>query len=347
MSAPLHIHDLSRGELASLLETWGFPAFHASRIWRSVYHGNSCSPAAIAEVPPRLRERLSDELDFSPLAESNQVGSSDSHAQKYLLRLSDGRQVETVRMRFPGRVTACLSSQAGCPLQCQFCATGQQGFDRNLSTGEIVSQAMHVVHTMPDRLRNVVLMGMGEPLLNYRAVVKALDILRDSAGLAIAAKRITISTAGIVPSIVRLADEAQPYSLAVSLHAATQEERAGLMPIANAWPLDELMGACRYYVRTLGRRIFFEWTLIEGQNDSPQQACTLAELLAGLRAHVNLIPLNLTAGYQGRPSATDAMDRFQAILAERGIPSTVRQKRGLDIAAGCGQLAGRATAALN
>jgi 23S rRNA (adenine2503-C2)-methyltransferase len=216
------------------------------------------------------------------------------------------------------------------------------GFQRQLTAGEIVAQVLHVqrlLRVSGDRLRNIVLMGMGEPLHNYDAVMKAIDILRDSSGLALGAKKITLSTVGVVPGILRMADEARPVHLAVSLHAATAEEREALVPVAKRWPLDELMAACRYFVQKLDRRIFFEWALIEGKNDTAEQAHAVGRLLAGMQAQVNLIPLNPTAGYAGRPTHLEAAKRFQAILAEYGLPSTVRQRRGIDIAAGCGQLA--------
>jgi 23S rRNA (adenine2503-C2)-methyltransferase len=183
-------------------------------------------------------------------------------------------------------------------------------------------------------------MGMGEPLHNYDAVMHAVDILRDSNGLAVAGERITISTVGVVPGILRLAAEKCPAHLAVSLHAATQAERAVLVPVAKKWPLDELMAACRTYSEQTGRRIFYEWTLIEGKNDSPEHARAVGHLLRGLPAQVNLIPLNPTAGYGGLPTRTEAAKQFQKILREEfQLPSTVRQRRGIDIAAGCGQLA--------
>jgi 23S rRNA (adenine2503-C2)-methyltransferase len=189
-------------------------------------------------------------------------------------------------------------------------------------------------------LRNLVLMGMGEPLHNYDAVMHAIDILRDDGGLALGAERITLSTVGVVPGILRLAQERRPFHLAVSLHAATQPERATLVPAAKKWPLDELMAACRTYSESTGRRIFYEWTLIEGKNDSVETARAVGHLLHGLPAQVNLIPLNPTAGYDGAPTRSEAAKRFQKILADEfKLPSTVRQRRGLDIAAGCGQLA--------
>src|SRR4029453_2327392 len=191
-----------------------------------------------------------------------------------------------------------------------------------------------------ESLRNIVLMGMGEPLLNYDAVLNALDILCDPSGFSIGTKRITLSTVGVVPGIIRLADEARPFSLAVSLHAATQQERMALIPAARTWPLDVLMEACRYYTAKLDRKIFFEWTLIDGKDDSADQAQALAQLLRGIPAQLNIIPLNSPAEYSGAPGSSDALDRFRSVLDDHGLPVSIRQRRGIDIAAGCGQLVG-------
>lgn len=341
-TAPHNLHELTRAELQALVASWELSLVHAARLWNYLYYECVDSFAAMTELPSKLRKRLDSECALGVLPVARELHSSDGFTRKFLLELGDGAKIETVLMRFTGRVTACVSSQVGCAMGCVFCATGQMGFKRNLSSGEIVAQALHVqrlVRSSGDRLRNMVLMGMGEPLHNYEAVMKACDILRDPNGVALGAKKITLSTVGVVPSIIRMADEARPVHLAVSLHAATQSEREALVPVAKRWPLDALMDACRYFVRKLDRRIFFEWALIEGKNDTAEQAHAVGALLRGLQAQVNLIPLNPTVGYDGQPTHLDAAKRFQAILAKYDLPSTVRQRRGIDIAAGCGQLA--------
>jgi 23S rRNA (adenine2503-C2)-methyltransferase len=393
MAGPLpSFHDLNRAELTALIASWGFSPVHAARLWSYVFHDGTEQFANMPEIPARLRTRLETELSLARPSVVTELHSSDGFTRKYLLALADGRRIETVLMRFTGRVTACVSSQAGCAMGCGFCATGQMGFTRHLTSGEIVTQVLHVRralesteagvacpepfrqaqgpervegpveradpgpasprpaatngerHPSPanadqDRLRNVVLMGMGEPLHNYDAVMKAVNILCDQNGPAIGVRRITLSTVGVIPGIVRLADEANPPHLAVSLHAATQAERAALVPVASRWPLDELISACRYYAEKQQRRIFFEWALIAGRNDTQEQAHAVGRLLHGLPAQVNLIPLNPTSGYDGAPSDRTAARQFQDILAGYDLPSTVRQRRGIDIAAGCGQLA--------
>jgi 23S rRNA (adenine2503-C2)-methyltransferase len=352
---PRSFYDLTRDKLTALVASWAFSPVHAARLWSYVYISGAARFADMPELPARFRARLETEISLARPSVAFERHSADGFTRKYLVELADGRLIETVLMRFTGRVTACISSQAGCAMGCVFCATGQMGFARQLTPGEIVAQVLHVrdaldssaaggsnpglATTGHERLRNVVLMGMGEPLHNYEAVMRAVDILRDQNGPAISARRITLSTVGVIPGIVRLADEARPPHLAVSLHAATQAERAALVPVAARWPLDALLEACRYYVKKQQRRIFFEWALIAGHNDTPAQAHAVGRLLHGLSAQVNLIPLNPTAGYDGVPSDRTAARRFQEILAEYDLPSTVRQRRGLDIAAGCGQLA--------
>lgn len=340
--APQNLFELTRAELHALVASWDFSAVHAARLWNYLYYECVDSFAAMPEVPPKVLKRLEAGWTLERMPVANELRSSDGFTRKFLLELGDGARIETVLMRFTGRVTACVSSQVGCAMGCVFCATGQMGYKRNLTAGEVVGQVVYVQRLLlaaGERLRNIVLMGMGEPLHNYDAVMKACDILCDPNGLALGAKKITLSTVGVIPGIVRMADEARPMHLAVSLHAATQPEREALVPVAKRWPLDELMDACRYFVRKLDRRIFFEWALIEGKNDTAEQAHAVGALLRGLQAQVNLIPLNPTTGYDGRPTHLDAAKRFQAILAEYDLPSTVRQRRGIDIAAGCGQLA--------
>jgi len=364
---PVDLYSLTRAELGESLAEWGVNPVHAGPVWRALYWhcvSDFREMEATAAVPPRVCAVLAERARLGVLPTVQVVDSSDGFTRKFLLGLHDAERIETVLMRYTGRVTACVSSQVGCAMGCVFCATGQRGYTRHLSAGEIVAQAVHVQRELlraaaaadgagqiaggsgaaaragEQRLRNIVLMGMGEPLHNYEAVMRAVDILSDGTGLAIAAERITLSTVGVVPGVLRLARERRRVHLAVSLHAASQAERAAIVPTARKWPLEQLIDACRIYSESTGRRIFYEWTLIEGQNDSPEQARAVGRLLAGLPAQVNLIPLNPTQGYSGVPTRSEAARRFQSVLIDEfGIPSTVRQRRGIDIAAGCGQLA--------
>jgi 23S rRNA (adenine2503-C2)-methyltransferase len=337
------LFDLSYGALTEALVADGLRPAHARTLWRAVHREVEARLEERADFPPPLRRwvarHLGETFSVELLEVVTETRSSDGQTRKALLRLDDGQTIETVTMGYPGRFTACLSTQAGCAMGCVFCATGQMGFLRHLRAGEIVAQVLHAQRELRARdeagLRNLVLMGMGEPLHNYDAVIAALEIIADPRGTNIGPARITISTVGVVPGILRLAAERQPWRLAVSLHGATEEDRAALLPVSRRWPLAQLIAACRS-----GQRIFFEWTLIAGKNDSPEQAARLAALLTGIDAHVNLIPLNPTAGYAGTATDKTAAQTFLRVLRDAGIPSTVRQRRGIDVAAGCGQLGG-------
>jgi 23S rRNA (adenine2503-C2)-methyltransferase len=337
------LYGLTYPQLLNYLQEQGLASPHTRALWQHLYR-----PTPPPLPPPLLRLlQSSPEFLSPPVTLADCVRSADGLTRKLLVRLHDGHLVETVVMGYPGRFTACLSSQVGCAMGCVFCATGQQGFTRHLGVAEIVGQVLLarelVAEENEDILRNLVFMGMGEPLHNHDAVMAALEILTDDRGIAISPRKVTLSTVGVVPGIRRLADEGVKYHLAVSLHGATEAERAALVPISSRWPLAELIEACRYYSRKTGNKIFFEWTLIAGKNDSVESAQELSQLLRELPAHVNLIPLNNTAGFAGEASQHAQIAQFQRTLKQGGIPSTVRQRRGIDVAAGCGQLAGRTT----
>ena len=347
-TAPRSLLDLTFAELEREFAASGLRPIHVRSLWRALHRDLKSDLGGDPNFLPPLQRWLAANVGdgrrffIEAPGETADIASADALTRKFLLRLADGQTIETVLMGFKGRHTACLSTQAGCAMGCVFCATGQMGFVRHLRPGEIVAQVRHAQLALRagghDGLRNLVLMGMGEPLHNYDAVMTALEIITDRGGLNIGPSKITISTVGVVPGILRLAEERRPYHLAVSLHGATEAERSALVPVSARWPLAELMAACRTYFAQTKRRIFFEWTLIAGVNDSPAQAERLAALLKGLDAHVNLIPLNATGGFGGTATTSDAAKKFKEVLLAAGIPSTIRQRRGIDVAAGCGQL---------
>lgn len=338
--------DFSYSEVAEMLAAEGLNPVHAKALWRALYRAPSIGLADAHFLPPlrkwvdaNVGEGKRFTIDRPEVVD--EIHSSDGLTRKFLLKLDDGQVIETVLMGYDGRHTVCVSSQAGCAMGCVFCATGQMGYVRHLRRGEIVAQVLHARRVlekyMPGRkLRNLVMMGMGEPLHNIDNVLGALETISDVRGIGLGPSKIAISTVGVVPGIQRLAAEQQPYRLAVSLHGSNEAERSSLVPASKKWNLEMLVEACRSYGRETGKRIFFEWTLIEGKNDSPETALRLAKLLEGMDAHVNLIPLNPTAGFDGKQSATGAA--FQKILREAGFPCTFRQRRGIDVAAGCGML---------
>jgi len=330
MGVPL---DLGPGELATLLE--GEPPYRSGQVWRALHQG--LQPLEMTDLPGPLRRRLAAALppglDLSATAVS-EAGDT----VKWAWGLHDGTAVETVLMHYPGRATVCVSTQAGCAMACSFCATGQAGFRRHLTAGEIVEQVVRARRAaLPRRLSNVVFMGMGEPLANYGATWAAVERIHDELGLS--ARHLTVSTVGLVPGILRLADESLPVNLAVSLHAANDELRDTMVPINRRWPLPVLMDACRTWREAKSRRLSFEWALIDSVNDRPADAGELAALATPLAAHVNLIPLNPTPGYATRGTPPAGVRAFRDRLRHLGVNATVRRNRGTDIAAACGQLA--------
>ncbi len=329
-------YDLGRDQLAGLLA--GEPAYRARQVWDGLYR-RGLRPEEMTELPAPLRHRLAAELPAA-LAPAAVTEADRGETTKWLWRLADGATVESVLMRYPGRATVCVSSQAGCAMGCTFCATGQAGYTRHLTTGEIVEQVVAARRAAaPARLSNVVFMGMGEPLANYDRVWRAVEVLQAELGLG--ARHLTVSTVGLVPGIDRLAGERLQVTLAVSLHAARDELRDQLVPVNRRYPLGALVAACTRYRERAGRRLSFEWALIDGVNDTARDVGELAALARPLRAHVNLIPLNPTPGYPVRGTPPDRVRQFRAGLVAAGVTATVRDTRGSEIDAACGQLAAR------
>ncbi len=325
--------DLTPTDLARLLAEE--PPFRVRQVWRGLHQG--LGPEEMTDLPLSLRRRLAEQLPGG-LALGRRSVSDDGGTVKWLWVLGDGAAVETVLMHYPDRATVCVSSQAGCAMGCGFCATGQAGFRRHLTAGEIVEQVVRARReALPRRLSNVVFMGMGEPLANYGPTWAAIERLHDELGLS--ARHLTVSTVGLVPGIRRLAGERLPVNLAVSLHAANDALRDELVPVNRRWPLPVLMDACRAWVEAKGRRLSFEWALIDGTNDGASDAAELAALARPLAAHVNLIPLNPTPGYPTRGTPPAGVRAFRDHLRSHGVNATVRRNRGTDIDAACGQLA--------
>nr|MDT0663582.1 23S rRNA (adenine(2503)-C(2))-methyltransferase RlmN [Micromonospora sp. DSM 115978] len=331
----------------------GHPAFRADQLSQAYFArlvpGGPGSSERLTNVPAAAREELAAALLPELLTPMTVSTCDDGQTRKTLWRTADGAAIESVLMRYPGRATVCVSSQAGCGMGCPFCATGQGGLTRNLSTGEIVEQVVAAARELaagavgagPARLSNVVFMGMGEPLANFTALVAALHRLTDEIpdGLGLSARGLTVSTVGLVPAIGRLAAVGLPVTLAVSLHAPDDELRDTLVPVNTRWPVAEVLAAAWDYAGRTGRRVSIEYALIDGVNDSLERAELLADLLVGQLVHVNLIPLNPTSGSEWSASTRTSQRRFLSALRSRGIAATVRDTRGREIAAACGQLA--------
>lgn len=347
LSKPL-IYDLELGELEGILAGWGEPGYRAKQVWRGVYQNLWHRPEQFSNLPLALRQRLDENITFSRLEADTVLETADRETQKTLFRLPKGLAIETVLMRYDQRRTLCISSQAGCAMGCVFCATGQMGFRRNLTSGEIVEQVMFYARQLAacgERVTNVVIMGMGEPFHNYEATLAAIDRLNHPEGFNLGARRFTISTVGLPQAILRFAAEQRQINLAISLHAAEDPLRSSLLPINQKYPLDILFAACKEYVEKTHRRITFEYALIQDVNDSEEHARLLANRLQLFRqagtalCHVNVIPLNPTRLYAGQATSRQQAEIFQRILEKNGIPCTIRMRRGIEIQAGCGQLA--------
>jgi len=335
----LDLADLERAALESALETSGHKRFHARQIFRWIYKRGVTDIDAMTDLSRDLRATLKRDFTLTTPALAQREKSADG-TEKFLLRLADGRHVESVFIPDTPAMTFCISTQVGCAMACAFCLTGKMGLLRNLTTGEIAGQVRVLANAlgMRDRKFNVVLMGMGEPLHNYDETMRALRILADENGFDMSPRRITLSTVGLLPALARLATEEVMPNLAISLHAPTDLQRGELVPINKKYGVSEIIDACRQFPLNRRSRITFEYVLLAGVNDSPQDARRLAKLVGGLKSKVNVIPLNAAAGIPFDRPSDEAIDRFAKIVADHGVTVSVRKSRGRDIRAACGQL---------
>ncbi|WP_234865515.1 23S rRNA (adenine(2503)-C(2))-methyltransferase RlmN [Sinomonas albida] len=356
---PQHLADLSLAERAEKLKELGLQPFRAKQLSTHYFQHWTTDPERMSDLPKSGREELVEAMFPPLLTEVRRLRTDDGNTIKFLWRLFDGALVESVLMRYPGRITLCVSSQAGCGMNCPFCATGQAGLTRNMSTAEIVDQVVaanrviaagelggtaHAKEMGTERVTNIVFMGMGEPLANYKRVMAAVHRFVDPApeGLGMSARNITISTVGLVPAIRKLADEDVPVTFALSLHAPDDELRDELIPVNNRWKVDEAIDAAYDYFRRTGRRVSIEYALIKDMNDHPWRASLLAKKLNQRGrgwVHVNPIPLNPTPGSIWTASEPEVQDEFVGVLRAAGIPTTLRDTRGKEIDGACGQLA--------
>jgi len=346
---PRHLADLDAAQRRAAVSALGQPSYRADQLARHYFGRLTESAEEMTDLPAAVRESLAQELLPRLLTAERELTCDRGMTRKTLWRATDGAYLESVLMRYPGRVTVCVSSQAGCGMACPFCATGQAGLTRNLSAAEIVTQVVSGARALasgevaggPGRVSNIVFMGMGEPLANYASVVTAVRRITDQVpdGLGISQRAVTVSTVGLVPAIGRLARERLSVRLAVSLHAPDDELRDELVPVNRRWPVAEVLDAAWGYAAATGRRISIEYAMIRDVNDQAWRADALARLLAGRLVHVNLIPLNPTPGSRWTASAPSVAAEFEARLADRGIGVTVRDTRGREIDGACGQLA--------
>ena len=347
------ISGLTPDELAAWVAARGEPSYRARQIADAVWKdGGMTDPSGIRTLPPPLRDGLADDFSFDTVADTEIRLADGGQTEKALHRLEDGALIESVLMHYPARGasrerhTLCISSQAGCAVGCPFCATGELGAGRDLEVAEIVDQARHAQRRLTaedSRLTNVVFMGMGEPLLNLDRVLGAVEALNDARRFGLGARHITVSTSGVVPGIRQLTALGPQFTLAISLHAARDALRDVLVPLNRRWPVAEVVGAARDHARATGRRITYEATMIGGVNDTDLDAGSMADLLRGDHAHVNLIPMNPVAHTPWQASPMPVIERFAATLREAGISTTIRRNRGQEVGAACGQLAAERT----
>ncbi len=349
----IRLLDLTLEQLRAQVQAWEEPAFRADQLWHWLYARQANDAAAMTNLPRTLQARLATEAAIDLIQPVAKTVSADRLAHKVLFQLHDRQTIEAVLMLYDRRRTLCISTQAGCAMGCTFCATGLGGLARNLSAGEIAAQVLYFARWLgdptlggadslpimrPTQVTNVVLMGMGEPLANYKAVWQALRTLTDAQGFGLGARHFTLSTVGLAPMIERMATEPLQINLAVSLHAPTDELRNTLTPINKRYPLAVLLAACRTYTESTHRRLSFEYALMRGINDKPEHAQRLARLVQGMLCHVNLIPLNPVRGSAFQPSTKVDTEAFLNTLQQAGISATLRLRRGVEINAGCGQL---------
>jgi 23S rRNA (adenine2503-C2)-methyltransferase len=344
------ISEIDPTQLAAWLDARGEPAYRAGQILAGAHRSGASSFDDLTDLSGSLRAALAAEFRFTTIADSHVIGADGGLTAKAVHELADGQRIESVLMRYPAhgrsaeRTTVCISSQAGCAVNCPFCATGQAGFGRQLTAGEIVDQVLHWHRPPWNALGdghghyNIVFMGMGEPLNNADRVFKAVRLLNDADRLGIGARHITVSTSGVVPGMDRMVDELPQVNLAISLHAATNALRDELVPINRKWPIEEVVAAGRRFAARTGRRVSLEYVMIDGLNDTDEEASGLVRLARGWRSHVNLIPLNPTPGSRWSGTPPDGIARFVARLRDGGLGVTVRDTRGREIEAACGQL---------
>ncbi len=339
-----NIYDLSFVEIEALIKGFGEAGFRSKQIWEGLYQLHYSDWDNFSTLPKSLREKLKNEYSLNSLKKIESVFSKDLQTEKVLFQLADSNYIESVLLRKDDRLTLCISSQSGCPVGCVFCATGYLGFKRNLTCGEMIEQVIYIINALKlksEKLTNIVLMGMGEPFLNYENTLAAVNRLNDASGLNIGARRITISTIGIIDKIKAFSEKEMQVNLSVSLHAPNDLLRQQLVPLAKKYPIKELIEACRSYIAKTNRRVTFEYVMIKGINDSPKLAAELIVLLRGLNCHLNLIPLNPNMHFSGESSYPSTIREFGRILLEKGIAASIRDSQGSDIQAGCGQLAGK------